>query len=155
MAQEKNKSFFHTHISAKHHPIDLKIREVWQYRDLIVLFTKRSFTLTYKQTILGPAWIFLNPLISSLIYAFVFGGIAGMSTEGVPQILFYLCYAYCVPAVADRRRIDENCLAYKSSYCSGGDISLCCVGSGKRYAQLSGTKLGHYATGGCSWDYHF
>lgn len=90
MAQEKNKSFFHTHISAKHHPIDLKIREVWQYRDLIVLFTKRSFTLTYKQTILGPAWIFLNPLISSLIYAFVFGGIAGMSTEGVPQILFYL-----------------------------------------------------------------
>lgn len=47
--------------------------------------------LTYKQTVLGPAWIFLNPLISSFIYAFVFGGIAGMGTDGVPQILFYLC----------------------------------------------------------------
>jgi lipopolysaccharide transport system permease protein len=56
-----------------------------------VLFTKRSFAVTYKQTILGPAWIFLNPLISSLIYAFVFGGIAGIGTDGVPPILFYLC----------------------------------------------------------------
>lgn len=56
-----------------------------------MLFTKRSFTVTYKQTILGPAWIFLNPLISSLIYAFVFGGIAGIGTDGVPTLLFYLC----------------------------------------------------------------
>ncbi len=71
--------------------LDLNLKEVWRYRDLILLFTKRTFTLTYKQTILGPAWIFINPLISSFIYAFVFGGIAGMSTDGVPQILFYLC----------------------------------------------------------------
>lgn len=82
---------YHTHISSKHRMLDLKLKEVWRYRDLILLFTKRTFTLTYKQTILGPVWIFLNPLISSLIYAFVFGGIAGMSTDGVPQILFYLC----------------------------------------------------------------
>ena len=47
--------------------------------------------LTYKQTVLGPVWIFLNPLISSIIYAFVFGGIAGIQTDGVPQLLFYLC----------------------------------------------------------------
>lgn len=85
------KSTYHTHISSRHSWFDLNLREVWQYRDLIVLFTKRTFTLTYKQTVLGPAWIFLNPLMSSLIYAFVFGGIAGMSTDGVPQILFYLC----------------------------------------------------------------
>ena len=70
---------------------DLNLREVWKYRDLILLFTKRSFVITYKQTILGPAWIFLNPLISSLVYAFVFGGIAGISTDGIPQMLFYLC----------------------------------------------------------------
>ena len=82
---------YHTHISSKHRMLSLNLKEVWQYRDLIVLFAKRSFTLTYKQTILGPVWIFLNPLISSFIYAFVFGGIAGMSTDGVPQILFYLC----------------------------------------------------------------
>ena len=82
---------YHTHISSKHRWFDLNLKEVWRYRDLIVLFTRRSFVLTYKQTVLGPAWIFLNPLISSIIYAFVFGGIAGIGTDGVPQLLFYLC----------------------------------------------------------------
>ena len=82
---------FHTHISSKHRWFDLNLKEVWRYRDLIVMFTRRSFVLTYKQTVLGPAWIFLNPLISSVIYAFVFGGIAGIQTDGVPQLLFYLC----------------------------------------------------------------
>jgi len=82
---------YHTHITAKRRWLDLNLKEVWQYRDLILLFTKRSFVVTYKQTILGPAWIFLNPLISSLMYAFVFGGIAGIGTDGVPSLLFYLC----------------------------------------------------------------
>lgn len=89
MAQETPK--YHTHISSKHNMFSLKLKEVWQYRDLIWLFTKRSFQLTYKQTILGPAWIFINPFLTSLIYTFVFGGVAGMSTDGLPQILFYLC----------------------------------------------------------------
>ena len=86
----KEASQYHTHISSRHRWFELKLKEVWQYRDLITLFTKRSFALTYKQTVLGPAWIFLNPLISSLIYAFVFGSIAGIGTNGVPNILFYL-----------------------------------------------------------------
>ena len=81
---------YHTHITAKHNLLDLNLKEVWQYRDLIVLFTKRSFVVTYKQTILGPAWIFINPFLTSIIYTFIFGGIAGISTDGVPQILFYL-----------------------------------------------------------------
>jgi len=84
------KQTYHTHISSKHNWYDLRLKEVWQYRDLILLFTKRSFVVSYKQTILGPAWIFLNPLFSSLVYAFVFGGIAGIGTDGVPTILFYL-----------------------------------------------------------------
>lgn len=92
MAQEKAAvQQYHTHISSKHNWFDLNLKEVWRYRDLIVLFTKRNFVLTYKQTILGPAWIFLNPFLTSIIYTFVFGGIAGMSTDGIPQILFYLC----------------------------------------------------------------
>lgn len=81
---------YHTHITSKRKWFDLNLKEVWQYRDLILLFTKRSFVVTYKQTILGPAWIFLSPLISSLMYAFVFGGIAGIGTDGIPQMLFYL-----------------------------------------------------------------
>jgi lipopolysaccharide transport system permease protein len=82
---------YHTHISSHKKRFELNLKEVWRYRDLILLFTKRSFVLTYKQTILGPAWIVLNPLISSLIYAFIFGGIAGIGTDGVPTLLFYLC----------------------------------------------------------------
>lgn len=81
---------YHIHISSKHKWYDLKIKEVWQYRDLIWLNTKRSFTVQYKQTILGPVWLFLSPMITSFAYAFVFGGIARMSTDGLPQILFYL-----------------------------------------------------------------
>lgn len=86
----ENKSNYTKLITSKHKWFELNLREVWKYRDLIWLFTKRSFVVTYKQTILGPAWIFLNPLISSLMYAFVFGGIAGIQTDGIPQLLFYL-----------------------------------------------------------------
>ena len=81
----------HIHISSDHRWFDLNLKEVWKYRDLILLFVKRNFTVTYKQTVLGPAWIFLTPLFSSIIQAFVFGGIAGIETDGVPMLLFYLC----------------------------------------------------------------
>lgn len=83
-------SNYHIHITSKHRFLSLNLKEVWKYKDLILLFTKRNFTVRYKQTILGPAWLFINPIISSLIYAFIFGGIAGIGTEGVPQILFYM-----------------------------------------------------------------
>lgn len=88
--EENNTNFYHTHISSEHKWFDLKLKETWKYRDLIWLFTKRSFVLTYKQTILGPAWIFINPILTSIIYNFVFGTVAGMGTDGIPQILFYL-----------------------------------------------------------------
>lgn len=87
---QNNYQKYHSHISSKHKWFDLKLKEVWQYKDLIWLFTKRSFVVSYKQTILGPAWLFINPLFTSVIYTFVFGGIAQMSTDDVPQILFYL-----------------------------------------------------------------
>ena len=70
---------------------DLRLDEVWRYRDLIVLFTKRSFTLTYAQTILGPLWLFLNPFLTSVMFTLVFGYIAGIQTDGVPKFLFFLC----------------------------------------------------------------
>ncbi len=69
---------------------DLNLREVWQYRDLIYLYVKRDFQIRYKQTVLGPVWLFLSPLISSVIFAFVFSDIAGISTNGIPTLLFYL-----------------------------------------------------------------
>lgn len=81
---------YHTHIESKHNLLDFNLKEVWRYKDLIWLFTKRSFKVRYKQTILGPAWLLLNPFITSVMYNLVFGVIAGLSTEGVPQILFYM-----------------------------------------------------------------
>ena len=91
MAKTTETKQYYTHISSERKRFELNLKEVWKYKDLIVLFTKRSFQLSYKQTILGPAWIFLNPFITSVIYTFIFGGIAGIKTEGVPHILFYLC----------------------------------------------------------------
>lgn len=81
---------YHVHISSSHLPLELKLGEVWQYRDLIWLFTRRSFAVTYHQTILGPAWLLISPLLSSLIYLMLFGQIARLSTDGAPQLLFYL-----------------------------------------------------------------
>ena len=69
----------------------LRLDEVWQYRDLILLFTKRSFALTYAQTILGPLWLFLNPFLTSVMFTLVFGYIAGIRTDGIPKFLFFLC----------------------------------------------------------------
>jgi lipopolysaccharide transport system permease protein len=68
-----------------------RFREVWQYRDLLYLFVRRDIVSFYKQTILGPVWFFIQPLLTTLIYVVVFGRIAGLSTEGLPQVLFYLC----------------------------------------------------------------
>ena len=91
MAENENKAMlYHSHITSEHKWFQLKLKEVWLYRDLIWLFTKRTFIVQYKQTILGPAWLFINPILTSLVYVFLFGNVAGMSTDGVPQILFYL-----------------------------------------------------------------
>ena len=84
-----NKSHI-TRIAAKRPWYDLRLNEVWRYWDLIVLLTKRSFQISFKQTVLGPLWLFLNPLITSVIYTIVFGKIAGIQTAGVPGVLFYL-----------------------------------------------------------------
>lgn len=70
--------------------IDLKLREVWHYRDLLLMFVKRDFVSFYKQTILGPAWFFVQPLFTTIIFTFVFGNLAQLSTDGLPQPLFYL-----------------------------------------------------------------
>ena len=90
MPQDTSKREFTTVIKPKTGFFDIDLKEVWQYRDLIWIYTKRTFALTYKQTVLGPIWIFLNPFITSLIYVLVFGGIAGIPTDGIPQMLFYL-----------------------------------------------------------------
>lgn len=76
-------------IEAKRKWLEISIRELLRYRDLIWLFVKRDFVAVYKQTILGPLWFVLNPLFTTIIYNFIFGRLAKIPTDGVPQSLFY------------------------------------------------------------------
>jgi lipopolysaccharide transport system permease protein len=69
---------------------DLKLKEVWQYKDLLFLFVKRDFKAQYKQTILGPLWHFIQPIFTTVVFLVVFSNIANIPTDGIPPILFYL-----------------------------------------------------------------
>ncbi len=69
---------------------DLHLSDLWRYRDLVFLFVRRDFVAQFKQTILGPAWFVLQPLLTTLVFTVVFGHIANLSTDGLPKILFYM-----------------------------------------------------------------
>lgn len=101
----------HTVITAKHSMFDINLKELWQYKDLIIMFVKKDFSLIYKQTVLGPVWIFLNPLITTIIYTVVFGNLANLPTDGVPKLLFYMAgnalwsfFASCITKTANTFR---------------------------------------------------
>ena len=81
---------FSTVIVPKTGWFDLNLKEVWKYRDLIVLFVKRNFVSHYKQTILGPAWAIIQPLLTTVVFTVVFGSLAGLAADGVPSFLFYM-----------------------------------------------------------------
>jgi lipopolysaccharide transport system permease protein len=77
-------------IEPQNNLLDLKLKDVWRYRDLLIMFVKRDFVSFYKQTILGPLWFFVQPLFTTIVFTYIFGGLAGISTDGVPAPLFYL-----------------------------------------------------------------
>ncbi|TBO42180.1 ABC transporter permease [Pedobacter kyonggii] len=77
-------------IEAKASLFDLKLNEIWAYRDLLWLLVRRDFVSFYKQTILGPLWFFIQPLFTTIIFTFIFGNLAGISTDGLPKPLFYM-----------------------------------------------------------------
>ena len=79
-----------TIIKPKGKLFEIDFKEIWRYRDLLVMFIKRDIVTQYKQTILGPTWYFIQPALTTIMYMVVFGGIAGISTDGLPQPLFYL-----------------------------------------------------------------
>ena len=79
-----------TEICPKDNLLSVDFKEIWRYRDLMMLFVKRNIITQYKQTILGPLWYVIQPLMTTIMYMVVFGGIAKISTDGLPQPLFYL-----------------------------------------------------------------
>lgn len=83
-------SYWNTIITPKDRLLAIDWPEVWRYRDMYGLFVERSFKTAYKQTVLGPLWFIITPVLSVIVYVAVFGGIANIPTDGVPPILFYL-----------------------------------------------------------------
>ena len=77
-------------INSKHKLLDLNLESLWQFRDLLFILVKRDFISFYKQTILGPIWFFVQPLFTTVTYIVIFGNIANVGTDGLPQALFYL-----------------------------------------------------------------
>lgn len=78
------------HITSRKKILTLNLRELWNFKDLLLMFVKKDIITIYKQTILGPIWFFVQPIMTTLIFMFVFGNIANISTDGLPQSLFYL-----------------------------------------------------------------
>lgn len=90
MTEKQSPSQWTTVIRPRTGWFDIDIADLAHYRDLVALFVKRNFIVLYKQTILGPLWILLGPLVTSVIFTLIFGGIAGIPTEGAPQFLFFM-----------------------------------------------------------------
>ena len=76
-------------ITNRSHLWSIDFHELWRYRDLLTMYVKRDIVTFYKQTILGPLWFVIQPLFTTIMFMFVFGGIAGISTDGIPQAVFY------------------------------------------------------------------
>ena len=93
----------------------LNLREVWNYRDLLSLFVRRDIVAQYKQTILGPLWYFIQPMLTTIMFTIVFGNLAGISTDGIPPMLFYLAgitnwnyFAECLNKTSTTFRDNQN-----------------------------------------------
>ncbi|MDX6746078.1 ABC transporter permease [Polaribacter sp. PL03] len=109
---QKDKWLFE--ITPKNNLFDLNLKEVWEYRDLLMLFVKRDVVTLYKQTVLGPLWYLIQPLFTSIIFTLVFNNIAGISTGSVPPFLFNLAgvtiwnyFKECLTATSDTFKKNE------------------------------------------------
>lgn len=89
MMNKRNDNNYHLRIEPDEQRNRIGIKDLFEYKDLVILLTQKAFKVTYQQTIIGPLWIIINPILSSLIYMFIFGHIASIGTDGIPMILFY------------------------------------------------------------------
>lgn len=96
-----------TEIQPRSGLFDLNLKDIWHYRDLLLLLVKRDYVSSFKQTILGPIWFFIQPILTTLVYMVLFNRIAGLSTDGIPPLAFYLSgvimwnyFAACLNATA-------------------------------------------------------
>lgn len=111
---DTNKSY-RVEILPKRGLFEIDLKEIWDYRDLIFLFVKRSFVSQYKQTILGPAWAVIQPLLTTIVFSVVFGGLASLPTDGVPTFLFYMCGTICWNYFAGNITVTSNTFVSNSA----------------------------------------
>ena len=83
-------NYWTTRIRPKSGWFDIDFKDLWHYKDLVWMLVKRDFTLIYKQTVLGPAWVVIQPLLTTLIFTVIFGNVAGLPTDGMPKFMFYM-----------------------------------------------------------------
>ncbi|MCI5583910.1 MAG: ABC transporter permease [Anaeroplasma sp.] len=83
-------NYWTTRIRPKTGWFDIDFKDLWHYKDLVWMLVKRDFTLIYKQTVLGPAWVVIQPLLTTLIFTVIFGNVAGLPTDGMPKFMFYM-----------------------------------------------------------------
>ena len=107
-------------IESRSRLLDLRLKELWEYKDLLFLLVRRDYIAFYKQTILGPIWFFLQPLMTMVMYVIIFNKLAGLGTDGIPAPLFYMVgivswnyFAECLNKTAAMFR---KCLAYIPVY---------------------------------------
>ena len=84
-----NEQKFETVLVPKTKLLSINLKELYRYRDLILLFVKRNFVAYYKQTVLGPAWAIIQPFLTTVVFTLVFGNVAGLAADGVPSFIFY------------------------------------------------------------------
>lgn len=118
--------------------LDLRLGELWRYKDLVLLFVRRDFVAVYKQTILGPLWYLIQPLLTTVIFTFVFGNIASLPTDGLPQFLFYKRSRLICKECAGDSHLRSDCHLPAQSLHMSQDLYrtnyLCChyeIASGK------------------------
>jgi lipopolysaccharide transport system permease protein len=106
---------WHQVIVPKRSFLQIDLKEIWRYRDLVSLFVRRDFVANYKQTIMGPLWFFIQPVLTTLIFVVIFFRVAGLSTDGIPPILFYLgglalwnYFSDCFTKTADTFKANEQ-----------------------------------------------
>lgn len=105
---DSSRAYWNIEIKPKDKLLTIEWKEIWRYRDMYALFVQRSFQTAYKQTVLGPLWFIITPILSVVVYIAVFGGIANIPTDGIPPMLFYLLgislwsyFAACLTATSD------------------------------------------------------
>lgn len=113
--QENNNNNWDLIVKPQSSLFDLNLSELWRYRDLLLIFVKRDIVAVYKQTILGPLWFFIQPILTALTFTIVFSNMAGLSTEGKPSFLFYLAGITCWNYFAECLNLTSNTFVNNAS----------------------------------------